>query len=159
MTYFADKAWLYYHSHMVNPNSIIGQIGESFETLAKDVVDETVNVPKDIMGKVLESGTSQPKQQKQQAPQEQKDEQEKKVVARAALEEISGKGKPQQKEPTVWEKIQKEEEEKKNIEQKNKAEAAKQALPKGSSKKARGDLYGMKAKKAAAEMSRNVRQD
>jgi len=36
-------------------NNIFGQIGESFEQIGKDVVRETVQAPKDIVGKAMES--------------------------------------------------------------------------------------------------------
>lgn len=146
-------------------------MGESFEQLGKDIVHEAVQAPKDMVGSAMESlgvssGKKNPKQQKQavtpQTPEQQQmqqqDEATKQAVARAALEEISGKGK-QQKEPTVWEKLQQEEEQKKESEKKLKEASAKQALPAVSTKRKRGDLYGLKAKKASAEMSRNVKQD
>lgn len=160
---------------MAKPGGLLGTIGESFEDIGKDVVRESVKAPKDITGKALESlgmsgGKKKPKGQTTntqpasgsegdtQNPQDAQHEELKRTIARAALEELSGK-KPKQKEFTVWEKIQKEEEEKKELEKKKKEEAAKKDLPKTSSRRPRGDLYGLKAKKAAAEMSRNVRQD
>lgn len=156
---------------MPNPGAILGQMGESFEQLGKDIVSETVAVPKDIASNAMESlgvsvgGKKKPKTQTQQVPQtpeqqqkQQEDEEIKRAVARRALEEISGKIQ-QKKEPTVWEKLQQEEEQKKEQEKKKKEQAAMQSLPAVSSKRKRGDLYGMKAKKASAEMSRNVRQD
>ncbi len=157
---------------MVNPNSVLGQIGESFETIAKDVVGEVKQVPKDMVGTALESvglstgGKKKPKQhvsnaqepgvegQPQTPPGPSEDI--KRAIARAALEELSGK-KPAQKEPSVWEKLQQEEEQKKE-QKKQKAQAAKAQLPAAAPKRKRGDLYGMKAKKTAAE-NRNVRQD
>jgi len=161
---------------MANPGSILGQIGESFEQIGKDVAHETVQAPKDVVGTALESlgissGNKNPKQQQATAKRDESSGQEgaasqpnqgqseelKRVIARAALEELSGK-KPKQKEPTVWEKIQQEEEQKKQLEKKRKEEAAKQALPKAASKRPRGDLYGVKAKKTSTE-NRNVRQD
>ncbi len=161
---------------MANPGSILGQIGESIEQIGKDVAQEAVQAPKDIAGKALESlgvssgGKKNPKQQSQntpqipgqeegiQAPASGQSEEVKSAIARKALEEISGKT-SQQKEPTVWEKLQEEEKQKKEAEKKQKAEAQKQALPKSGGKRPRGDLYGMKAKKSSTEMSRNVRQD
>lgn len=159
---------------MPNPGSILGQIGESFEEIGKDVVSEAVQAPKDIAGKALESlgVTSRgknPKQQSKTAPQvpgqeeipqvqdHGPSEEAKRAIARAALEEISGK-KPQQKEPGVWERLQKEEEEKKEQEKKKKEAVAKQSLPQSSSKRPRGDLYGLKAKKANVE-NKGKRQD
>ena len=160
---------------MANPGSKLGQIGESFEQIGKDVARETVQAPKDITGKALESlgmssSTKNPKKQQNnpmqipgqeavpQTPAEAQSEEMKRAVAHAALEEISGKNKSQQKEPGVWEKLQKEEEEKKEREKQQKELAAKQALPQGTSKRPRGDLYGVKAKKTNVE-NKGKRQD
>lgn len=151
-------------------NNIVQQIGESFEQIGKDIAHEVVKAPKDMVGSALESvgvSTGGKKQNKQQGsnkgpqtPEEQKvvqqDEETKRAVARAALEELSGKKK--QKEPTVWEKLQQEEEQKNEQKKQQKAASAKASLPQVSSKRKRGDLYGVKAKKTAAE-NRNVRQD
>ncbi|MBI3577201.1 hypothetical protein HY086_04145 [Candidatus Gottesmanbacteria bacterium] len=153
------------------PSQIIG----SFEDIGKDVLKQTAQVPKDIVGKAIESiGTAGSKKQgqplanarDQQAGKAKegalgeldsaKDEQVKKAIARSALEQLAGK--PKQKEPSVWEKIQMEIEQKKQQQQQQK-QASAQALPAGKGKRPRGDLYGLKAKKASAEMSRNVRQD
>lgn len=156
---------------MAAPGSILGQIGESFETIAKDVAEEVKQVPKDMVGSALESvglstgGKKNPKQAAsavqpgaEGAPQPPPgpSEEVKRAIARAALEELSGK-KPTQKQETVWEKLQKEEEQKKE-QKKQRAQAAKAQLPAAAPKRKRGDLYGMKAKKTAAE-NRNVRQD
>ncbi len=153
------------------PQGIARQIIGSFEDIGKDVLKQTAQVPKDIVGKALESlGTSGSNKQGQQAqptstkPQEgalgqleqTKDEKTKKAIARSALEQLAGK--PQQKEPSVWEKIQQEMEQKKE-QQKQQSRQAGQQLKSGKGKRPRGDLYGLKAKKASAEMSRNVRQD
>lgn len=144
-------------------NTVLQQLGESFEQIGSDVVKQTVQAPKDIAQAAAESlGLSGSKKnaKHQQTPatqEEQKTQEEKRVIARAALEELSGKKKP--KEKSLWEQMKEEEEQKKLMEKKRKEEAAKQALPKVTSKRPRGDLYGIKAKKASAEMSRNVRQD
>lgn len=151
------------------------QIIGSFEDIGKDVLKQTAQVPKDIVGKALESlGTSGSSKQGQQFQQGQqdgakskegplgqfdaaKDEQTKKAIARSALEQLAGK--PKQKEPSVWEKIQQEMEQKKQQQQQQAQQQSAQQLPSGKGKRPRGDLYGLKAKKASAEMSRNVRQD
>ncbi len=158
---------------MANPGSILGQIGESIEQIGKDVARETVQAPKDLVGTALESlGASSgkkktSKQAKTAPPQTQgqtepatpeaaHEEEIKRAVARRALEELSGKAKP--KEESVWEKIQKEEEQKKEQKKLQKEQAAKASLPQIASKRKRGDLYGVKAKKSQIE-NRNVRQD
>lgn len=159
------------------PQGITRQIIGSFEDIGKDVLKQTAQVPKDIVGKALESlGTSGGQKQGQQGAvnsgnpadsrnlesgalgqlDQAKDEKTKKAIARSALEQLAGK--PQQKEPSVWEKIQQEMEQKKQL-QKQQTQQASQQLPSGKGKRPRGDLYGLKAKKASAEMSRNVRQD
>lgn len=160
---------------MAAPGSILGQIGESFETIAQDVAAEVKQAPKDMVGAALESvglstggkkktaqqqqqGTGEPGTEPQSAPSGGELSSEvKRAIARAALEELSGK-KPHQKEQSVWEKLQQEENQKKEQKKLQKAQAAKASLPQVSSKRKRGDLYGMKAKKTAAE-NRNVRQD
>lgn len=157
---------------MANPGSILNQIGESFETIAKDVARETVQAPKDIVGTALESlgassGQKKPKQSASASRQPGEEaapgttpsgpsEEVKRAIARAALEELSGKSRP--KELSVWEKIQKEEEQKKEMEKKQREQAAKQALPQGTSKRPRGDLYGKKAKQTNME-NKAKRQD
>lgn len=150
---------------MVNPGNIIGAMTEELGELGKQIVSEVVQAPKDIVGTALESvGLGGGKKQKSQTkPTQPQDEGEqahqldlKKAIARQALAELaSGK---KQKEPGVWERIQKEEEQKKE-QKKLQADANKKAsLPQTSSKRKRGDLYGMKAKKSSAE-NKNVRQD
>ena len=135
---------------MANPGSMIGAFTDELGDLGKQIVRETVKVPKDIAGKALESlGTSGGQKQKQQTATT--------TDARAALAEIAGI-KPKQKEPTVWEKIQAEAEQKKEL-GKQQQQTAAQALPAVKSKRPRGDLYGMKAKKAGSEVGKNVRQD
>jgi hypothetical protein len=162
---------LMYYTYMANPNSIIGAITDEFEQVGKQVVSEVVKIPKDITGTALESlglssgkkkqnqkmqtNTTEPKTQ-EEANKIQQDEQTKKIIARKALEEIAGI-KPKQKEQTVWEKIQEEEQQKKEAKKQKQAQAA-QALKPAKAKRARGDLYGMKAKKTGME-NKNVRQD
>lgn len=149
------------------------QIIGSFEDIGKDIVREVTNVPKDIAGNALESlGTTSGKQQKNPSPtttqkppeagpvselDRTKDQKMREAIARAALEQFAGKPKP--KEPSVWDRREQEDKEKKD-QAAQQAAAQKLAAPVAtSSKRPKGDLYGMKAKKASAEMSRNVRQD
>ncbi len=159
---------------MANPGSILNQIGESFETLTKDVARETVQAPKDIVGTALESlgassgkkpkqtGQSVPKQgdpagtSEAAAPSNGPSDEVKRAIARAALQELSGKSRP--REMSVWEKLQKEEEQKKEMEKKQKEQAAKQSLPQPAAKRPRGDLYGKKAKQTNME-NKAKRQD
>lgn len=159
---------------MAAPGNILGQIGESFETIAQDIAGEVKQAPKDMVGSALESvGLSTGGKKNPKRPQPaggsgesgeegmptasaEPSEEVKRAIARAALEELSGK-KPREKEQSVWEKLQQEEQQKKEMEKKRK-EQSRQALPKSVAKRPRGDLYGVKAKKTAAE-NRNVRQD
>ena len=87
--------------------------------------------------------------------EETKYRQMKKAIARAALQQLAD---PVKKEPTDFEKKTKEEAEKKEMEKKQKEQAAIQELPKMSTKKRRGDLYGIQGR-VSSEKSRNVRQD
>ncbi len=147
----------------------------SFEDIGKDVVKQTVQAPVDIAGKVLESltGGSSVKGQKQaqqisteshtQKPdgalgqmEETNDIKVKKAIARAALEQLAGH--TEQKPSSVFEEKKKEEQQKKQAEEEQAKKAALAEVPKMSSKKRRGDLYGIKGK-SSTEMSKNVRQD
>lgn len=156
-------------------NQILQQIGESFEQIGKDVVRETVNAPKDIVGKALESlgSGSSKKNANQKGVQatgsssgaqdasalsefsQTNSEEVKQAVARAALLELAG-GKKQ--EPSEYEKKQQEEEQKKK-EEEQKKKAASMTLKPQSAKRKRGDLFGLKAKKSSTEIGKNVRQD
>ncbi len=154
---------------MPNTGSLINQIGESFEQIGKDIARETVQAPKDIVGKALESlgsGTSSKKAARQktvvnstsqQAEKPKEDDSEiKQAVARAALSELAGGKKSQ--EPSEYEKkIQ--EEEQKRLEKEQKKKTASMTLKPQSSKQKRGDLFGLKAKKSSTEIGKNVRQD
>ncbi len=151
---------------MANPGSMIGAFTDELGDLGKNIVREAVAVPKDITGKALESlGVSSGQKQKTQTAStpdaSKKESSNQKVnasIARAALAEIAGVT-PKKKEPSVWEKIQAEAEQKKEITKQQQQQAAAQALPLVKSKRPRGDLYGMKAKKNTAEVGKNVRQD
>lgn len=162
--------------YMPKSGTIIGQITEELGELGKTVVGEAAKAPSDIAGKALESmGSSSWKKQGHQAirctPGESKslgalghlettdDENVKNAIARAALEELAGLRKTKPKEPSVWERIQKEEGEKKELAAQKAKAAAYQKLPQGGSMRPKGDLYGIKVKRGSAEMSRNVRQD
>ena len=151
---------------MGQPGTIIGAFTDELGDLGKNIVREAIAVPKDIAGKALESlGVSSGQKQQQptgtaaDAPKKESGEQKIKAsVAREALAQIAGV-KPKQKEPSVWEKIQAEAEQKKELSKQQQQQAAAQALPVAKSKRPRGDLYGLKAKKASGEVGKNVRQD
>lgn len=152
---------------MPQPGTIIGAFTDEIGDLGKNIIREAVAVPKDIAGKALESlGTSSGQKQQQQqtgsaadaAKKESGEQRIKASVARAALAQLAGV-KPKQKEPSVWEKIQAEAEQKKELSKQQQQQAAVQQLPVVKSKRPRGDLYGLKAKKASGEVGKNVRQD
>ncbi len=153
--------------------SIISELGQ----IGKQIGTEVVKVPKDIAGKALESlGTASSKNPKGQTvvsgkPGEEgkpstaweqidgeKDRALKRHMARRALEELTSGAIAKKKEPSIWERLQQEQEQKKNVLAQNQAQQAAQSLPTGTSKRPRGDLYGKKAKQTATE-NRNVRQD
>jgi len=153
------------------PNSIIG----SFEDIGKSVVSETAKVPKDIAGIALESlGATSKGQplQSQQEPTSQKEERLKdswddidtqknttikKTIAREALSALAARRKPQ--EQSVWERIQKEEEQKKMEKQKATVAATSSVLPVIKGKRPAGDLYGLKAKRQGSEIGKNVKSE
>lgn len=161
---------------MVSPGSIVGAIAEELGETAKQVVKQTVQVPKDVGQTALESlGGSQGKTQGQtgspkttavKAPRERTplddfqsatDARTKKEIARHALAYLAGETK--QKEPTVWEKQQRENAQKKELTQEQKEVARRTQLHPVSTKPKRGNLFGVTQKKAGTETSRNVRQD
>ncbi|MEK7592918.1 MAG: hypothetical protein AAB508_06080, partial [Patescibacteria group bacterium] len=109
------------------------QIIGSFEDIGKDIVREVASVPKDVVGKALESlGTSSgpKKMQQTNVPTGEKKvdlnspleslgkagtTKEKKLIARSALEYLASAQKQQEKEPGSWEKKQEEEKKKKEL--------------------------------------------
>lgn len=123
---------------------MIGSFTDELGELGKQIVREAVAVPKDIAGKALESlGTQKPTTA---------------TGARAALTQLAG-GTPKPKEPSVWEKMQAEAQEKKELAKRQQKQAAAQALPVVQYKRPRGDPYGIKAKKFGGEAGKNARQD
>lgn len=157
---------------------MLGAFTDELGDLGKNIIREAVAVPKDIAGKAMESlGVSSGQKPKQsssvgQGQQDQKngekgpldqlkatqDQQAKQAIARAALAQLAGGGQ-KQKEPTVWERQVQEAEQKKEQARQQQKQASTQQLQAVSSKRKRGDLYGMKAKKNTTEVGRNVRQD
>jgi hypothetical protein len=157
---------------MVNiGGQIVGELGE----IAKDVAKQTAQVPKDIIGAALESvgsGSGGKKIQGQKTTHAgdngsaksawdqidaATDKKIKRQMARRALEDLLSGSARKQKEPSIWERLQMEADQKKKEDVSKKAVASQQ-LPTATSKRARGDLYGAKAKQTATE-NRNVRQD
>lgn len=155
------------------PGNIIGELSE----LGKQIGTEAAKVPADLTGKALESlGMSGGKKGQHGSPSksvqmphertanptawesidQESDIQIKKSIARAALEELIHP-KPKQREPSIWERIQMEENQKK--EQAAKKAATQNTIPMPSGKKARGDLYGVKAKRQGSELGKNVKHD
>lgn len=150
---------------------VIGELGE----LGKKIGGEVAKVPGDIIGQALESvgsGSGGKKVQGQKVVQTsdggaaksawdqidaESDKKIKRQMARRALEDLIGGAGRKQKEPSIWERLQMEADQKKKEDTNQKATAAQQ-LPMSVSKRPRGDLYGKKAKQTATE-NRNVRQD
>lgn len=156
--------------NMPQPGTIIGAFTDELGELGKQIVRETVQVPKDIAGKALESlGASGGKKSNPKSladpvggalPRldEAGSQQAKQAIARAALAEFAG-AKPKQKEPSVWEQQQAEAERKKELSAQQQKQAAAQALPVVKFKRPRGDLFGIKSKRFGGEAGKNVRQD
>ena len=155
--------------------SVVKHIIGSFGDIGGEIIKETVNVPKDIAGKALESlGTTTSQQKKGNQKQtkatsgksfqtldevsKKPGDEAKKAIARAALQELVGTGKPEKK-PIVWEQKQKEEEQKKKLEEEEKKKREKQALPKITTKQKPGDLYGILAKREGSEIGKNVKAE
>ncbi len=154
-------------------SQIAGEIGQ----IAKDVGKQVAQIPKDIVGSALESmgmssgkkpqaskftvqsnspdGSGKPSAWEQFG--QEKDANIKRQIARKALEELSGGSVKKQREPSIWERLQQEQEQKKQQQGQQQAASA-QSLPMPTSKRAKGDLYGKKAKSTAME-NKSLRQD
>ena len=159
-------------------NNLGSQIAGELGQIAKDVGKQVTQIPKDIVGKALESmgassGTkpggakftvqsNTPEGSGKQSAWDQigteKDAQIKRQIARKALEELAGGTIKKQREPSIWERLQQEQEQKKQMQSQQKAQSDAQALPVSSAKRPRGDLYGKKAKSTAME-NKSLRQD
>ncbi len=157
------------------PNNIPGQIISELGEIGKKVGGEVAQIPKDIAGKALESlgtsskkpGTTPPVQKSPEGGKPatawdqiafEKDEKVRRAIARRALEDLIGGAAARKKEPSIWERLQMEAEQKKNQQQQQQQAAASQQVAMPTAKRPRGDLYGAKAKKTATE-NKNVRQD
>jgi hypothetical protein len=156
------------------PGQIIGELSE----IGKSVGGQTAQATKDIAGKALESfglsggnksgskpfvrPTAAPEGGKPQTVWEQidveKDAQARRSMARRALEEFMSGGTRRPKEPSIWERLQMETDEKKKQETLSRQASAKTQLSVPESVRKRGDLHGINAKQTATE-NRNVRQD
>lgn len=159
---------------MPHSGSIIGQLSEELAEIGKQVARESAKVPKDIAGKAMESlgvssGTKQGQTQVSTLSQpseigplqelaESKDESAKRSIARSALEQIAGIYKKKEKEPTAWERIQMETEQKKQLTVLQQAQVTASQLPQITPKRPRGDFWGVKAKQTSAER-KGARQD
>lgn len=144
------------------------QIIGSFEEIGKEVARETVKAPTEIAGKAMESLGAKSGKQGQHpvnsgSPTDSRNvesgqtEKIHPAQARAWLEKTLGR-KTGEKKLSVWEEIQREEAQKKEQAQKQAAQASLTELPKMTSKPKRGNLYGIKQKRAAAEQ-KATRQD
>ncbi len=155
------------------------QIIGSFEDISKDVLKQTASLPKDIVGKAIESlGTSAGanKQQGQAVPgglpgsegasrestpldevEQAKDRKTKQSIARNALQYLAKR--PGERELSVSEKADKEKQEKTLLEKKKQEQEEKMKLNKQSFKPRRGDLRGTTKKQSGSETGKNVRQD
>lgn len=154
----------------------VKQIIGSFEDIGKNVAEQTVSVPKDIAGKAIESlgnvGGQKPGQTVSAPTEEQnankpstpldeiemqKDKKNKQAIARSALQYLAKK--PQERELGVYERLEKEKQEQKELQKKQEEEAKKMELKPVETKQRRGSLPGLVKKQAGSETSRNVRQD
>jgi hypothetical protein len=154
---------------MANPlrSPILG----SFEDIGEQVVNQVKQLPKDVGQAALESigmstggnkqsgqatvqtaktdsGGDNPLRQMEQA----KTDREKKQLAQAALQWLAQPGESGAKPPekSIWEKIQEEEAQKKEMKaQQQKSQAS--ALPMPTGKPKRGSMYGAKQKQTSTE--------
>jgi hypothetical protein len=158
-------------------NKMHGPILGSFEDIGENIVSQLKQIPKDVGQKALESvglGSSGGKKgntaatnlNPQKTPGEQshldqldtlKKDEEKRAIARKALEELLKP--PQKKEPSIWEKIQMEEEQKKAQAAEQQKKSAPVQLPSSGARKMPGLKNMVKAKQQGSEIGKNARQD
>lgn len=156
------------------PKPIIG----AFEDIGESVISQIKQIPKDVGQAALESvgmstggkkqgnntsqgsspGTTQTEGSHWQQIAETTDEQIKKTIARKALEELL-QPTQQAKEPSIWEKIMQEEEQKKNQAAQQKQNSGSVALPSSGPRKVPGVKQSTKAKQLGSEIGKNARQD
>lgn len=158
-------------------DGIVKGVGEQLGKLGSDIVSEVAKTPAKLAG--MDQGTQEVKGSggsgKQQSssssahnsqPSEQidplaiirqKDEVEKQKGLQAARQLLQQFSTPHNApQPTRKEELELEELEKQKAEIKAQQEQARQTLQSTGSKKPRGDLYGIKAKKFAGEQGKNV---
>lgn len=157
---------------MAFKNPILG----SFEDIGEQVVRTTVQLPKDIGQTAMESlgvsastATSGKSQQPASSSSVDKpkdawdviddvgDKRVKEAIARAALDQFRSRGGGAPKKD-MWQEQQEEEAEKKRRKQEAQARD-RQTLSAPTSKRSRGDLFGIKAKKFGGEVGKNVKSD
>lgn len=155
----------------MKPGGVTHQIIGSFEDIGKSIAEEATKVPGQVVDTAIESlGMSGGK--KQQAQQQKSlmvgegkprdpnsplekigkvsEKSIKKLIARSALEELSG-AKQRKEEPSVYDQKIQEEAAKKEKEKETIAVSQAQALQPTGAKRQKGDLYGVSAKRAKAE--------
>lgn len=152
------------------PKPILG----AFEDIGENITSSLKQIPKDVGQAAMESiglgnatkssNTGQTKTaaslpaegSKWQEIDNLKDTNLKKQIARAALAEIGGNN-ARPKEQSIWEKIMKEEEQKKMAEQQKKPASVQ--LPSSGARKVPGMKSAAKNKSPQQESSKNTRQD
>lgn len=152
----------------MKPGGVARQIIGSFEDIGKSIAEETGKIPSQVVDTALESlGVSGNKQQSHQMVKfgegkpadpnsslgklaKTSEEGEKRIIARAALKELSGI-KNEREEPSVYEAKLQEDAEKEEQKRQSAILAAQSVLPKTGSHKKPGDLYGVSAKRAKTE--------
>lgn len=160
---------------MANPlhKPILG----SFEDIGENVVSQLKQIPKDVGQAALESigvnasgkkgntsvtnpspTVAQGEQSHWQQMDTIKNDQEKRVIARKALEELL-QPVAKQKEPSIWEKIQQEEEQKKAMAVEQQKKSSPVQLPSSGARKVPGMKSAVKAKQQGSEIGKNARQD
>src|SRR3989338_8772328 len=98
------------------PNNIPGQIISELGQIAKDVGRQTAKIPGDIAGKALESLGASSKKSGATAWDQigvEKDQKVRRAIARKALEDLIGGAAAKPREPSIWERLQMEQEQKK----------------------------------------------
>ena len=125
--------------------TVIGKITEELGELGKKIITETASVPVDIV--------MPKKSEKQEPPKEPEKRDERPVAPRQMLEQFAQKKKPV---PSVYERKQMEETEKKEKTNQQAAATAWQQLPNTGHAAKRGDLRNIAKKQANPEAGKNI---
>lgn len=154
---------------MALQNPILG----SFESIGESIIKSTAQVPKDIVTSAVESlgiSTGSGKKKKKITTKQTNSQSDawdqieatndtkiKETIARSALQSLVSR-QLAEKQPDEWDKKNQEDEQKKLMRDQTKRQESLK-LRVGSSRRPRGDLFGIRAKRHGSEIGKNAKSD